>query len=213
MDRAPVRIIKNVKSRKNTGFFPSEKIGRPVAFESLLERDYIFLLEYDNCVLSYQEQPITINYSFNNKDYRYTPDFLVKRSTGTQIIEIKPKSKLLKLLSKEDGKRKLMAGHNYCFSNGYEYKIITEEDIRSGSLLKNIKFLFGFSKLTVPASIKMNIRNKLLEYRPIKIREFICCLGYGETQKYISYIYSLLYSKVLFTNLQKPINIDSYIWA
>lgn len=45
------------------GRYPSRKLGRMVAFESLIERDVILLLEFSRGVLSYQEQPTRIAYS------------------------------------------------------------------------------------------------------------------------------------------------------
>lgn len=62
-----------------TGYFASYKNKTQIAFESVLERDFYMLLEFDKDVISYEEQPITINYKYKDGSKRkYTPDCLVK---------------------------------------------------------------------------------------------------------------------------------------
>lgn len=61
-------------------------------YESLSERDYMYLLEIDPDVLSYSSQPLKIIYTLDNRQRRYTPDFLVERRRQKQIIEIKSAS-------------------------------------------------------------------------------------------------------------------------
>ena len=81
----PVRKITNQGNKKKIGFFPSEKNGRSTAWESLVERDFMYLLEFDSSVISYIEQPLTISYKDNGKNYKYTPDLMVVRKNKTQI--------------------------------------------------------------------------------------------------------------------------------
>lgn len=52
-----VRKVITRRGRRFRGYFPSRKLGRMVAWESLTERDVILLLEFSPGVLSYQEQP------------------------------------------------------------------------------------------------------------------------------------------------------------
>ncbi len=63
----PVRKITNSGSRKNTGYVPSLKNERPIAYESLLERDCIYLFEFDDAISSYSEQPFKITYHIQNR--------------------------------------------------------------------------------------------------------------------------------------------------
>jgi hypothetical protein len=41
------------------GLFPSLKMGRMVAFESLIEQDYLYVLDYEAAVTAFEEQPLT----------------------------------------------------------------------------------------------------------------------------------------------------------
>jgi hypothetical protein len=208
------RKIKNSGTKKNTGFFPSIKNERPVAFESLLERDYIYLLEFDSDVLCYKEQPITITYCHSNKNYKYTPDFLVQRKNRTQLIEIKPQSKLQKLLCDDLIIKKFNAATHFCKSNGYsEFKIITDKEIRSGNILNNIKYLFSYSRLDVPAYYKLKIRNELMIASPAQISQLLSeiCENVSQISMYYSYILAMLYHHEIKTDLQNPINKTSTI--
>jgi hypothetical protein len=57
----PVRKIpKNY--RGVTGLVASELNAKQTAFESTLERDFMLLVEFDPNVLSYEEQPVRIDY-------------------------------------------------------------------------------------------------------------------------------------------------------
>ncbi len=73
----PVRQVSN-RGGNVIGKFPSIKMGRMIAFESLLERDFIYLLDYDPAVEWFEEQPLTIEYMSDDQG------FLIKnRHTAT----------------------------------------------------------------------------------------------------------------------------------
>ncbi len=53
----PARKIRNSGTKKNIGLFASHKMRTGIWFEFLIERDYMYLLEIDPDVKSYQSQP------------------------------------------------------------------------------------------------------------------------------------------------------------
>lgn len=214
MTDTPSRKITNTKNRKKTGCFPSKKNERIVRFESLIERDYIHLLEFDKDVISYTEQPKPIKFTFNNRKYKYTPDFKVIRRIKTQIIEIKPYKKYKEILRDSNKRKKFDAAFNYCNYNDYEFKVITDEDIRTGNLLANVKYLFMYSTIKVPDNEKEYIANTLSLIMPISINELLNELKLDNSCKsqYQSYIFSLLYSRYLLTDLTQTISLKSYVW-
>jgi len=208
------RKITNRGTRKNIGFFPSKKNERPIAFESLLELDYIHLLEFDSDVLKYWEQPETIAYSYSCKHYRYTPDFFVKRKSKTQLIEIKPKSNLEKILCDDFKSKKYLAAAHYCKSKGYsEFKIITDEEIRSGSMLKNIKYLFSYSGLDVPSLERMKIKKAIELTGSQQIAELLLTITDRNDQfsKYYSYILAMVYNQEIKTNMYTTVDKTSVL--
>lgn len=86
-----IRKITN-GGRKVIGKFPSIKMGRMIMWESQIERDYLYLVDFDVDVIFCQEQPLIVRY-YNDSDgkiHNYTPDFLlIRRDNKKQVIEVK----------------------------------------------------------------------------------------------------------------------------
>lgn len=206
----PARKIKNNYGKKNTGYFPSKKNGRGIAYESLLERDYMYLLEYDDDVISYLEQPITLEYVYLNRKRSYTPDIKVERNNKIQIIEIKPYEKLKLILEDDKFKTKLDVAANYCLHNQFEFKIVTDMDIRNGSLLNNIMFLHRYANIDIPAIEKLKIKNELA-FQELELNILVSRFNNEDTNKIKVYIFSMIYHKIIKTNLDKSITMNSVI--
>ncbi|WP_292495333.1 hypothetical protein [Methylobacterium sp.] len=69
-----------------------------VAYEGLLARDFIILLEQDDSVLRYQEEPTAFWWHDGFRRRSYTPDFAVDLDDGRSIcVEVKPLKKVVKL--------------------------------------------------------------------------------------------------------------------
>lgn len=133
-----VRKIKPSKKGSFRGNFISQKVGKTIQYESLLERDFMQLLEFDPLIQRYDSQPLEINYRYKGRKRRYYPDFKAKTINGEIIIyEVKPKTKL-KL---EENLIKFEAGSLFCEKNELHYKVVTEKDIRKGNLISNLELL------------------------------------------------------------------------
>jgi hypothetical protein len=118
-----------------TGQIKSLKRNDIVDFESSLERDYISILEFDDNVRYYYEQPLKIEF----KDRYYIPDFYVEYWNGEkEVVEIKYDIDLIENASKYVDKFK--AADEFCNVNGLTFRILTEKHIRN-DYLYNIKFL------------------------------------------------------------------------
>ena len=211
----PVRKITNSGSRKNTGYVPSLKSERPIAYESLLERDCIYLFEFDDAISSFSEQPFKITYHIKNKAYSYTPDFQVIYKIGKVVVfEVKPQTIWDKIKENETKYAKYIAANKYCIANGLEFRILTDKEVYSGRLINNIKFLFGYSRVNVPASIKLSIRNLLIENGTMSISQILSCLKIqdeSDNSTNYKYILALLYSKYIKTNMENPISKSSLL--
>ena len=86
-----------IKTKSTVTKFFSRKMNRLVMCESSLEAKFCYFLEFNDDVVSYKEQPFTINCDGT----LYTPDFLVSYFNGDEIIyEIKHS----KILSREKQK-------------------------------------------------------------------------------------------------------------
>lgn len=131
------------------GRFPSLKLKRMVVFESLIEQDYLYVVDYERDVLHYEEQPLTVEYLWQNKTRRYTPDFLVRRAKRHELVECKPAARV----DDEENQRKFAAARQWCRENSWMFIVVTDEALRSGHRLANIKLLTRYARLTVTPQI------------------------------------------------------------
>ncbi|WP_449399967.1 Tn7 transposase TnsA N-terminal domain-containing protein [Chryseobacterium wanjuense] len=121
----------SAKSYSLSGIINIDQLKNPIQFESSLERDYIFLLEYDQNVKQYLEQPLKITYFDDNKKQRtYIPDFIVEHfdDSPTELIEIKYTSTLN--AKKDELEQKFKAAKEYCQRNNLIFKVADEIYIR-----------------------------------------------------------------------------------
>ena len=91
------KIKKNYRSI--IGHFPSIKNNTSISFESKLEKAHFLSLEFDNEVISYQEQP-QIEICINGNDKIYSADCYIKRYNNSlkkdSIVEVKYTSEIEK---------------------------------------------------------------------------------------------------------------------
>lgn len=120
------------------GYFPSLKMGRMVAWESLLERDAILLFEFSPGVVRYEEQPELVFYPDGDQLRKYFPDFQITTIGEINFqIEVKASSKLIR--QKTADKFRAIATHYQAQSRCY--RILTELEIRREPQLSNLKNL------------------------------------------------------------------------
>ncbi len=135
-----------IKSQSLSGIIPSSKNENGIWFESALERDFALLIEHNPDVRFFEEQPLVIEYFSNGKTRTYTPDFFVQFNEESGIkpwlCEIKFRSELRTKFSKY--KSRFKAAKEFCSAQGWEFKIFTEEYIRT-VFLDNINFLSRYN--------------------------------------------------------------------
>lgn len=127
-----------------TGSFAGRKTNESNAFESLLEKDYMLLLDFDEGVLHYEVQPVKI--PVPGKSRGYTPDILIhfkpdpvtKISRRPQLAEVKTSAHLIRY--EDDYRDKFSAAKDFALERGWEFTTVTESEIRTPRLA-NIKFL------------------------------------------------------------------------
>ncbi len=147
----PVRKLK--KSYRNvTGMYYSSRLHRLVQFDSILERDFIQVLDIHPSVRSFAEQPMKITFvDADGLERVYVPDFHVTfsgdrflgRHVGRPwVIEIKCRHDL-----KTNWRQiapKLRAGVRVALNNQWTFHVVTESFL-AGTQLANAKFLRKFA--------------------------------------------------------------------
>lgn len=149
----PVRKVSN-HGKNIIGYFPSIKMGRMVAFESTIERDLIYVLDFVPHVATFHEQPLEIHYWEKQKKRKYTPDFKVDFTSGhSSLVECKP----LAFVNREENKEKFEVAQTWAKEQGWGFEVITDVFLREGSWLENIKFLTPFAWYEISPILKYRI--------------------------------------------------------
>lgn len=134
----PSRKVVTRSGRRIRGYFPSYKCGQMIAWESLLERDAILLLEFSQGVVSYRQQPAVIDYSDGEQMRKYYPDFEAVLDGGEVVhLEIKPADELER--SSVAAKYQLIAADYQ--RRRHRFRVLTDKDIRVQPLLGNLWLL------------------------------------------------------------------------
>lgn len=219
----------SLKYSSLSGHISSKKLNKPVQFESSLERDFIYLLEFDFNVKMYLEQPLEIPYKDENGINRvYIPDFAVSyhdKFRKNEIIEIKYESELLlknpNLILKHEAARK------YCIANNLMFRICTDVDIRETNniKLKNIKFLSSYrdyfdninykaTGLEFNATYDIFLTKIIRKEKEISIQKLInkVSTDYQKQAELIFIIWYLIANNFISCNLNKPLNMNSTVW-
>ena len=194
------------------GYFKSYKNNKQLAFESILERDFFMLLEFDKDVISFEEQPLKINYQLKAKNTRYTPDVLVTYKDGSQkIFEVKYQSDL-------DSDPQLQ----------HKISVLKEEIARQISLsfetftdaqidqiyFKNCVFLYKNAFISENKVISTEILeaiNKLSE--PIAIKSFVELLSANQTEQLqiLPYLWHEIFKNSALLDMSQKITMSSLI--
>ncbi len=150
----PVRTVSNRGRRNVVGYFPSLKLRRMVQFESTLERDLIYLLDFDRQVTAFEEQPLKIVYQHEGKTLSYTPDFLAEFASGQRVLlECKPRC----FINSEENQRKFSAAQAWCAGREWQFQLVTDEQLRAGHRVQNVKLLTQHARHKVDVPLKGSI--------------------------------------------------------
>ena len=123
-----------------TGSIPSKKSAhRMVRYAGLLKRAYIYLLEHDPSVLSYETNPFSLSYQVGNRRAQYTPDFrVVWAQKPPRLVSCAYHARITERSSVEQW----TAAQLWCAQHAHDFALITEETLRPhNALLSNLEML------------------------------------------------------------------------
>ncbi len=132
-----------------------DQSAQSTGYESSLERDFIKHLIFNTNVFKHEEQPLTIEFKdAGGKQRRNTPDLFVSyrrdltitRDWRPLLAEVKYRSDLFRHWV--ELKPKFRAARAYAKQQGWDFAIMTEQEVRT-PYLKNITFLLEFRKYPV----------------------------------------------------------------
>jgi len=192
-----------------TGGYSSRKNEVMDAFESLLEKDYLLLLDFDDTIEKFETQPVRI--PVPRVPNGYVPDVLILYLPHPDTGAIR-KPLLVEVKHSDDLKRnekkyapKFAAAQQFTENKGWEFAIVDQTQIRTPRLA-NLKFLREY-------------RNVNPSYEDI--RRVLECIGDGETSSralldtlapttddqlyWLPVIWSMLLTRYLATDLDQPL--------
>lgn len=184
-----------------TGYFASYKNKSQVAFESVLERDFYMMLEFDENVVSYEEQPMRMQYEYlDGKNRRYTPDTLVTYKNRSQrLFEVKYEDELQNNLELQE-KLQLLSRH---IKQEYsiDFEVYTDKYMDK-QLLLNYKFLYKFVFIPEDINIINEINNILNHVDKISVKDMLTKLDTNENKqlKYLPYIWNYVFHNIKVIN-------------
>jgi hypothetical protein len=124
-----------------TGWYSSTKCKKSRAFfRSSLELTMHYILDTDNNIAWYENEPFAIRYEKSPGIIRnYIPDFFAFRFNGIPLLaEIKPAFRM----REKEVEYKIIAGEKFCQENGFEFTYIDEEYLAKRNLdLQTLKTL------------------------------------------------------------------------
>lgn len=209
----PVRKIpKNYLSV--TGSFSSAKNGKSLGHEFLLERDLMILLEFDDTVERFEEQPVKIPFKKGIKPY--VPDILIHylpTSSGETRQPVLGEVKHTDDLKKHKAKYapKFEAASRFASERGWEWRIFTEKDIRT-PYLDNLKFLREYHSAEPDAALLLEVIQHLNNARgSVTIESLLqkLCPTEDGALHMAPAIWYLVAAKRIMANLQKPLNMKT----
>ena len=188
------------------GKFPSRKSGGMVQYESLLERDAIYLFETSPNILRYGEQPPKVHYPDGNRLRLYTPDFELMLNTGEIIlVETKPLSKL----GDQDVKHQLERITEYLTQMDRPFLVLTDDSIQREPRLTNLKFINAeLPRLWPTEAAIYNIYQQYVNLFPMDFNQ-----AKGLFAKHQFELSSLIVSGVLTLDLDQAIHSETQIYS
>lgn len=179
-----------------------------VKCESPLERDFVYFLEINRFVLYYSEQPMKIWAKIGEETHYYTPDFFVQTHNEYFLVEVKDSSKF----DSPEARLQRLIGQSFCRENPVIYKVITDKEIRSGSLLYNAKLLFKYSRIPTSILHYNQVFNILQNSKSLSLIELASQMGsLKDVRMNLPIVYNLIFKNLLLVDFSQPIFSDTRI--
>jgi len=181
-----------------SGTFPSLKLGRAVSYASSVERDFLFFCEFDLDILTYQEQPFCLTGKLPDGSlHRYTPDFLLTRAGRKELVECK----LAQARAHPHTRQHRLLGEAWAAEHEAAFRLVTDEELRAGHILANLKRLWRYSRLPIPPREAARCLSLVGAQQGITIADLAARIVPAEPSAAIPLIHALLFHHQLQTDL------------
>ncbi|RDL44137.1 heteromeric transposase endonuclease subunit TnsA [Marinomonas piezotolerans] len=215
----PVRKIP--KNYRNLTGIAASKKSEAGFFESTLERDFLSLLEFDSDVLSFDVQPVKVDFqNAEGKSRSYTPDVLVEYRHGSSIFpsvdnilfEVKYRNDIKQ--NWDILKPKFKAAIRHANQNGMRFKVVTEKEIRT-PYLENIRFLLPYMHLEQDEQYSELLVETLQKLSNCSIEELVRSVFFDKWKQaeLITVLWTLIATRQIRTDLSIPLTMSATVWV
>jgi hypothetical protein len=190
------------RQRHMPGRWFSITAGRFLEYESLLERDWMLLLDFDREVEWICEQSLRLRYSKDDKRASHVPDLLVWRAGTPELCDVKSVERL------EDPEfvAQVRTTGLACAEAGMGYRVLAEPDRQ---LLVNVRWLAGFRERPADPDGERARMLSVLAAGPSTIGELLS--GAREPMLARPVLMHLLWAGEALADLTEPIGDDSRV--
>ena len=198
---------KSRKYKQTTGNFSSCKMRTSVSYFSLLQKDFMYWLEFDPDVMSYTTSTAPLECYDNGKQKLYVPDFQVIRHHKRQIIEVKSH----KIIKSQKYRRLYPLLSEICNDTGWEFIVLTESQVQRELTLSNIKLLYRYARENFSIDQYQDCLAILQSSVPTSLAEIGQALDHHNIRRNV--LFKLLFYSLVEIDLKKSISGNSVITA
>jgi hypothetical protein len=171
-------------------------------YESLLERDWMLLMDFDREVESICEQPLRLRYLKDGLPASHVPDLLVWRRGRPELCDVKSEERL----ADPDFQAQVHATGRACAEAGVGYRVLSEPD---RLLLMNVRWLAGFREPPVDLDGERERMRVVLSGGPSTIAELLS--GSWEVALACPVLMNMLWTGVAMLDVGIPIGAESRV--
>lgn len=192
------------RQRHMPGRWFSTTAERFLEYESLLERDWMLLLDFDREVEWICEQPLRLRYLKDDRSASHVPDLLVWRAGVPELCDVKSVERL------EDPEfvAQVRAMELACAEAGLGYRVLAEPDRQ---LLVNVRWLAGFRERPADRDGERARMLSVLTAGARTVGELIA--GAREPMLARPVLMHLLWAGDALADLSEPIGEDTRVWG
>ncbi|MEM8673443.1 MAG: hypothetical protein AAGF83_06175 [Cyanobacteria bacterium P01_G01_bin.67] len=178
-----------------------------VWYESLLQRDLMYWLEFDPDVVSYTTSTKPLKYYNKVTKELYYPDFQIIRHQKKQVVDLK----FQKAIKSTKYRQLYPILCQVCRDAEWEYTALTELQIHQEPTISNIKLLYRYAREDFSVDEYENCLSILKSTVPASLSEICELLDCQNIRKNV--LFKLLFHSFVEINLKEFISPNSRITA
>lgn len=173
-------------------------------YESLLERDWMLLMDFDREVDWIREQPLRLRYLKDGAPASHVPDLLVWRGARPELCDVKSEERL----DDPEFQAQVRATGLACAEAGLGYRVLSQPDPQ---LLVNVRWLAGFREPPPDPESERARMLSALRAGPSTISGLLANAGERVLARPV--LMHMLWSGDALIDPTIPIGDDSVVWA